>query len=254
MKAVMVKELREGARSYRFLIIAVAFVFFALADPLILKFLPEILKTQTGMSGIAEFMIINQKEAIKSYIGDVTQIVPIVTAFTIGGIITKEYVDHYLDIPLSKGLSIGKLYVGKWLVYSGMMAVLAVLAISINYLYASMLFGEGLVSIAAIIRIVLMVSLLLIYYVSLHLLIETLVNKSYVASILSIAAFFAQYGALYAVAGRLRHLMPLYLMYQSTSMAASFRAEDMTCMVLTALYCLLLLLIGQLTVSRRRIY
>jgi ABC-2 type transport system permease protein len=254
MMNLILKELREGLRSYKFLIIAFALLFFALLDPITLKLLPKLLKSQIGMEGFAEMMNINQSEAIKSYLGDVLQIVPVVIAFTIGGIVTKEFTEHYIDIPLSKGMDLNRLYTAKWIVYIVFIIVTTFIAMAINYTYASLIFGYGMVSLRVIFRAYSMIILILIYYISTHLLMETWVRKSYLASILSIAVFFGQYGMLYLVGLKWRHIFPHYLMIQSTTMTMTFRSEDLTCMTLTILYSLILLLVGRLAIDHKRIY
>jgi len=65
------KELIEGIRTYKFLIILVIFMFFALLNPVLSKMvLPEVLKSQfSGMGDemLNQMVISSQRDCMRSY-------------------------------------------------------------------------------------------------------------------------------------------------------------------------------------------
>lgn len=253
MSQLLMKELKEGLRSYKFLIISFIFVFFALLDPITLKLLPTILKSQTGMEAISSLISINQTEAIKSYFGDAVQIIPIVIAFTISGVITKEFSGHYLDIPLTKGLNVKKMYLAKIGIYALILICSTIVGLVINYAYSAILFGVD-ISYYLVIKAIVAISLILINYLAIHLLVETLVKKAYLASVLSLAIYFSQFGLIQLLNEKYRILLPSYLISQLNQMYSTFRFEEIMCVLFTLLLSTLLFIVGQLRMGSKNIY
>lgn len=254
MTSLLLKEWREAARNYKILIIGFALLFFAFLDPLAMKFLPEILKSQTGMEGISELMVLDQREAVRSFLGDVTTIIPVIMAFTIGGTLTREFSEHYLDMPMSKGLDLNRLLTAKWVFYSGFTVVATTVAVLVNYVYAGLIFEDKTLVIAVAFRALMMLSAILVYYVAVLLLVETVVRKAYLASVISLGLFFGQYAMMLLVSPRYRYLLPHFLMSESASMAATIRTEDWTCLALTGLYSLILLFVGRMAIDRKQVF
>ncbi len=248
------KEIDEGIRSYKFMIIAFVFIFFALLDPVMLKFLPDILKLQTGMEGLAEFITISGEEAIKSYIGNILQIIPVVLAFTLSGVVSKEFTNHYIDIPLSKGIDLGRLFTSKFIVYGSVIVMIAFISLLVNYYYSMMIFGEKEVYIVSIIKVALMVSLMLIYYLSTHMLVELLIEKAYLSSIISVGIYFGQYGIIHMISKQYRYLMPHYLALEVNRLYNSFRYEDIICSLITILISLLFVFMGRIIIDNKSVY
>ncbi len=253
MSQLLKKEFKEGLRSYKFLIISFTFVFFALLDPLILKLLPTILKSQTGMEAISSLITINQTEAVKSYFGDVVQIIPIVIAFTISGVISKEYTGHYLDIPLTKGLNVKKMYIAKTGVYALIIVISTMLGLLVNYIYSAILFGAD-IPYNLLIKAIIAISLILINYLAIHFFIETFVRKAYLASIFSLVVYFSQFGLIQLLNEKYRIFFPQYLISQLNQMYSTFRFEELMCVVYTLLLSTLLFIVGQLIMGRKRVY
>lgn len=253
MSQLLIKEFKEVLRSYKFLIISFTFMFFALLDPITLKLLPTILKSQTGMESISSLITINQAEALKSYFGDVVQIVPIIIAFTISGVISKEYTGHYLDIPLTKGLNVKKMYNAKIGVYAMIIAVSTIMGLLVNYVYSAILFGAD-IPYHLVIKAIVAISLILLNYLAIHFLIETLVKKAYLASILSLVVYFSQFGLIQLLNEKYRILFPQYLVGQLNQMYSTFRFEELMCVVFTLLLSGLLFIVGQLIMGTKRVY
>ena len=138
------KEMRYGFRNSRFLILAVGFLFFALSTPVMLKLLPEILKSQyPNMSPEAFGALVDmtQKGAIQSYMQDVFEIGTIIVTFTLCGVIAQELRENTLILPVCSGKSYGGITAAKMVVFGLSLMIILTVALLSDYAYAGMLLG-----------------------------------------------------------------------------------------------------------------
>ena len=139
------KELRFGFRSYRFLILFVAFLFFSLMDPVMTKFVvPEIMKSQ--MPGLtpemmAQLVDTSQAGVMRAYMGDVFELVSIVLAFSLCGLMAQEIKENTLVLPLCSGKRFGSIAGAKIIVFGTALMLAPMFAVLINYAYTGMLFA-----------------------------------------------------------------------------------------------------------------
>jgi len=133
------KEFLEGARSYRFLILAVAAAFFAFLDPVMLKLMPAIMKAQVGMDASSLFPA-TRDYAFGTFLGDLFEILGFVVCLSLGGIVAKERKDGVYVMPRVKGAGFPGIILAKTLAYAGFLAVVLVCAVFVSYLYAGLLF------------------------------------------------------------------------------------------------------------------
>jgi len=159
--AFLSKEIKEGTRNYKYLAIGLCFIILGIVDPLILKVLPIILKSQSSID-ISQIMVINQQLAIQNYMKDLFQIVNIVIAFSLMGILAEEIRGKTLVFPYSKGVSASGMVIAKNISYSIVLPVMVFLGFLINYYYSGVLFPEGTVAFADVVK---SASLFSIYYV-----------------------------------------------------------------------------------------
>lgn len=133
------KEFLEGARSYRFLILAAAAAFFAFLDPIMLKLLPAIMKAQTGMDA-GSLIPATRDYAFGTFLGDLFEILGFVVCISLGGIVAKERKDGVFIMPRVKGAGFPGIVLAKALAYSGFLAAVLFCAVAASYLYAGILF------------------------------------------------------------------------------------------------------------------
>lgn len=89
---LLAKEWREQAKSYRLLTLALVFVFFGLASPLLAKFTPEIVRSMSAGQGV-EIRIPDPTaaDAVTQYIKNISQIVLFVLVFlTMGSVVAEK--------------------------------------------------------------------------------------------------------------------------------------------------------------------
>lgn len=140
-KTYVKKEIIEGMRTKKFLVLAIGILFFAVSDPIMLKLLPEILKNQMQGADLSMLIELSQKAALDSYTINLFQLSTIIIVLSIMGIISKERSDKTLTIPVSMGCSINGMVLAKLLVYGVFILLVNVIGMLIAYYYSGIIFG-----------------------------------------------------------------------------------------------------------------
>jgi ABC-2 type transport system permease protein len=135
------KELIEQIKSFKLLIVGAVLLIFGLSTPLLIKFLPEILK----MSGeqipmqLPNFMA---KDAIQSYIGNLSQIGLLVAVLIAMGSIAQERERRTVIMTLSKPAGFGAFVLAKLVALAVTFGVGLLLGAFGCYVYTVVLLGE----------------------------------------------------------------------------------------------------------------
>ncbi len=181
IKAILYKEVLEGIRNYRFLILLSGCLFFAILDPVMSKFfLPEILISQFPnispevLQGMLET---TQTGNIRTYLGNLFQLGTLVVAFTLSGLTAQELSDKTLVFPVCSGKRFGWLLLGKLLIYSPYLLLITTVSTLINYVYTGLLFGFELPSAMPALRAGLLYGGWMVYVLALLLLVGVIVKK-----------------------------------------------------------------------------
>lgn len=139
------KEFKYALRSGKLLILMASFMFFAVLTPLMLKvILPEILKSQLAGASAQELsamMNMSQIGCIQSYMGDVFEMGSIIVAFTLCGLVAQEIRDYTLVLPLCAGKRFSGIIGAKLLVFGAVLVIAQIVAVTVNYAYAGLLFS-----------------------------------------------------------------------------------------------------------------
>ena len=106
------KEISEHIKTYKLLIVAAVLLLFGLATPLIIKFLPEILK-MSGEQIPMQLPTLGATDAIQSYIGNLSQIGLLVAVLISMGSIAQEKERRTIVMTLSKPVGIGSFILAK---------------------------------------------------------------------------------------------------------------------------------------------
>lgn len=148
MKLLLLKELKDGIRNYRFVIILSVFIFFAILNPVMTKHvMPQIIKSQMGDLSeefINSMIDTSQRGIIRAYISDVYEICLLVFVIVMSGLVSSEFKDRTIAISRLSGKSSSKVVLSKFLIISIFILLTALLSNLINYFYASMLFGKDI--------------------------------------------------------------------------------------------------------------
>lgn len=216
------KEILEGARSYRFLIIGVAMAFFAFLDPLMLKLLPFIMKAQTGVD-MSALITASRDFAFESFLSDLYEIIGIVVCVLLGGTLAKERKNRRFVIPFTKGTGFSGVVLAKILVYASYLALALGTAAIVSYLYAGIVFPGSAVDLSVPLGAVLRYSLYYAFVVAATTFLSAVSQTGIAASLLSALTVFG----LPAIASVFRadRFLPSYLAMGSQKIANAATAN-----------------------------
>ncbi|HBM80048.1 MAG TPA: ABC transporter permease [Clostridiaceae bacterium] len=181
-KAYFKKEIIESVRQYKYIIMAAGIILFAIADPIMLKVLPEMLKGQ--LSGdISSLIKIDFNMAVQNYIKDLSQISYFIVILALMGILSDEIYKHKLVFPYTKGLNPAALVLSKVLHYSIALVILIFAGFAINYYYAYTLFEGNVIPFSKVMSYAMYISIYYVYTVVLLTFFSSLFKKSILAVI-----------------------------------------------------------------------
>ena len=141
-KAYLKKEIIEAITQYKYIILAASFLFFAISDPIMVKILPEILKSQlTQGSGDINALLppITQLTGMQNYIKNLFQIVTLVIIFTTCSGLSDEITTEKLIFPYSKGGLPNGIIFAKLTNYTVALTIFTFMGFLINYFYSGIL-------------------------------------------------------------------------------------------------------------------
>ncbi|PKM67992.1 MAG: hypothetical protein CVU95_04925 [Firmicutes bacterium HGW-Firmicutes-2] len=145
MKSDIMKELRMGIRTSKFLVITASFLFFAILTPIMMKFiLPQLLLNQfQGMeeATISQMLDMSQKGSLLGYMSDLFEIGTIVVVFALSGLLAQEIKENTLVLPICSGKKLFSIVTSKLVVFSIFLILASTLGMVICYLYAGVLFA-----------------------------------------------------------------------------------------------------------------
>lgn len=184
------KDLRDGIRNYRFLIIFAGFMFFALLTPIMNKLvLPGLLKSQfPGMdeATMSSMLVTTQIENIRGYMGDIFEIGMIIVAFTFCGVIAMELREYTLILPVCSGKKYSEVILSKMAVFGVSLVLVSMVALLSNYMYSGILFGFEIQGAMPVIRAGLLQGVYMIFVLSLLVFLGTLLRNQIVVGLLTL--------------------------------------------------------------------
>lgn len=235
------KEIMESKRQYRYLVLAVGVLLFAILDPLMLKALPLLMKNQLPVD-LGALMVITPKSAVMSYIKDLFQVGSIFIVFTLGGTLCEEIKSQKLVFPYSLGGSPAGITIAKIFHYSITIIALIFLGFMISYYYGGILFtGESAVFSDVMISAFLM-SVYFLFNITFTIFLSSLVRKGIAAGFISLALSYIM-SSLSSIEGLGR-----FIPYKLVEGANAFSLEGMTLTIILVL--LLCIIFSALTVYR----
>ena len=235
------KEVKQALRTYRLLILAGVFFFFAFLDPFMNRFvLPLILEAQfpeLPSEMLGSFLVNTQRANIRVYLGDLFEIGTLAVAFTLSGLTAGEIREKTLVFSVCSGMRLADIVTAKMLVYSVILMALTVAATLTNALYAGLLFSFEITSLAAILKAGLLQGLYFIYLLAALAFFGTLVPRPIPTALLGLACVY-----LPAVLGNLFHIarfLPGALLTEAATLTWMSNAQYLPGLVVTVA-CILL--------------
>jgi ABC-2 type transport system permease protein len=186
-KAYFKKEILESKTQYKYMILAVSFLFFAILDPIMVKLLPEILKSQlTQGSGDINALLppITQLTGMQNYIKDLFQIVTLVIIFTTCNGLSDEITTEKLIFPYSKGsLPIG-IIIAKLINYTLALTIFTFIGFLVNYYYSGLLLKGNSVAFSSVLLSATLLSIYYFYTITLILFFSSIMKKGVITGII----------------------------------------------------------------------
>lgn len=188
-KAYFKKEIKEYSRNYKYLVLAIGIVGFAILNIVMLKLLPEILKNQYP-SDISSLFKISKKAAMQNHIKNLLQLGNFFIVFIYCGSFSDEISSQKLVFPYSKGASPLTLVLAKFLHYSSVVVILNFIGFFTSYYYAGVLFSGEALSLSGITSAATLLSIYFIFNIALLTFISSLFKKGITAGIVTLAITF----------------------------------------------------------------
>jgi len=245
----IVKEIRFGQRTSRFLILAVSFLFFAMLTPVMTKLvLPSVIKSQfPGMTEqeLHAMLDMTQLGCLRSYMGDVFEIGSIIVAFTLCGLLAQEIQSNTLVLPLCSGKRFGGIVGAKMLVFGAALVLFPTAALLVDYLYAGLLFSFD-VGVIPTIRGGLLQGMYMAFLLSCLLMWGAVAKRAIPAGFLALATVFGMHflGSLL----RIHSYLPSGLLAEAQQLAAAPAPTLMPALLSTVA-----LIVGMLAIALQRL-
>jgi ABC-2 type transport system permease protein len=185
------KELREQLKTYRLVIVAGVFVFFGISTPLMLKYLPEIIKL-AGEDMVIEVPAPTAAAAIAEYSGTVSQIGVLVAVLIAMGCVANELRNGTIMMTLSKPVSRTAFVFSKLIAMSATFLASMIIASAFCYAYTVWLIESA--DILSFVGLNLLLGLFLIFCLSVTMLFSSLFRNSLAAGGVSLGVLVAQGG------------------------------------------------------------
>jgi ABC-2 type transport system permease protein len=219
-RAYFKKEIKEAARSYRYIILAVGFIFWALLDPLMLKLLPLILKASLPGELLTQLTNINRDYAFQNLLKDLFQIGTLFFVFSLMGIISSEVNGKKLALPYSRGAKPEGIVLAKYLHYLITVSLFILSAFLTGYLYISGLFSGGILTLRIVLGSCFLYMIYFAVILALLLYLSSLFKKSIIPGIIVLAivycfSFFNQLSLI-------RNYLPNYLLMKAAVLGNSY--------------------------------
>lgn len=236
-KSYVYKEFIEGVRSYRFLILSLGIFFFAIFDPVMLKLVPVIMKSQipADLSGLFNF---TAAAAVESFLGEIFEITSLVVALTLMGILAREREHRSLVIPYCTGARFPGLILAKIAVYSSLMVLVLIPSVFISRVYSAILFGGEQPPVNLLFKAALNLSIYLVYLVALTTCVSAFFKKGLPAAFVTLAVVYLMPAA--AGLFKIKRWVPSFLATGSSSFLTLGTESFLPALLITAAVIVLL--------------
>lgn len=183
------KEIKEQLRTFRLLIVCSVFVFFGITTPLLLQYMPEILKL-SGQQIPIEIPAPTAAQSLSEYAGTIGQLGILIAVLVAMGSIANEVRRSTAVMVLSKPVSYAAFVNAKFIAMSLTFLISLALASVFCFAYTSFLIGNA--SVLSFVGMNLLLGLFLMFCLSLTILFSTVFKSSVAAGGLSIGILIAQ--------------------------------------------------------------
>lgn len=234
-KAYFKKEILESIRQYRYIVLLVGIIFFAISDPILMKLLPKILKSQAS-ADLSSLFSVTPKVVLQSYIKDLFQIGSMFIVFTASGSLSDEIARQKLVFAYSKGGRPAGIVLSKILHLGITITLITFLGFLVNYYYTNILIKGDTVPVGTLMLCTGLITLYYFFNVCLAVFFSSFIKKGIAAGFLVLG--LAYFSALLNGIEGIQNFIPYRLVYN----ASSFISTDITkTVIIITLYCIVLI-------------
>lgn len=247
-KAYFHKEMLESWRQYRYLVLGVGFILFAILDPVMLKLMPYLLEGQIPAE-LAKILSLEftPVQAVQNYLGDLVEMVPLFTILGLMGVFADELREQRLVFPYSRGAHAGGMVLAKYAHYGLVLTAAILVGFLLNMFYANLLFAGQKVALRGILVSALLFIVFYLFITALLFLMSSLLRRGIVAAITVLILTYLS--AIFAGMNSIARWIP----YTLSSQANLFGHADAGLAAQTALItCGYIVLLLWLTIRRMR--
>lgn len=247
-RAYVKKEMIESWRQYRYLVLGIGFILFAILDPVMLKMLPYLMKSQIPPE-LASVISLNFSplQAVQNYLNDLVEIVPIFTLLGMMGIFADELREQRLVLPYSRGARASGMVLAKYVHYALFIVCAILLGFLLNMFYANILFAGDKVAIGEMLLSALLYCIFYLFTVAFLFWMSSLVRRGIVAALtVLISTYLSAFLAGIQSIGR-------WIPYSLTSQAHQIGQVDGSVAVQTSMIaCAAIVILLWLTIRRMK--
>lgn len=236
-KAYFKKEIMEYKRLYKYIILAVGILAFAIFDPFMLKLLPKILEKQL-QGDLSSLIAATPKGAINNYIKSLFQIGTLFIIFTFSSTLNEEINEEKLVFSYSKGSKPMGIVLAKIVHYSISTTLLTFLGFLICSYYGTILFQGEKVTLSGIMGSAFLMSVYYFFNISLVMFFSSFVKKAVTAGFIAVMITFLS--AALVNLNTIGQFMP----YKLVEGANLFALEGYSYTIVTSIICSTLLIIA----------
>lgn len=143
MRKALKKEWLYGIRNHRFLIVGIGLVLLGALTPLMMAYLlPELLGQQMmnlTPEEISEIFDVSQRGIVGTFLADLTEIGLLLICLVYSPLIPSEINEKTIPFTRVLGVSITRMVISKWVIFSLITMIIGASAIHIDYLYAGLI-------------------------------------------------------------------------------------------------------------------
>ena len=241
------KEIIESVRTYRYLIIAAGFIFWALLDPLMLKMLPIFLKTTIPPEMLSQLTNITRESAFQNLLKDIFQISTLFVSFSLMGVLSSEVTGKKLVFPYSRGVRPAGMVLAKYINYTAAISVFILIAFLTNFLYINTLFKVGTLALNSVLQSAFLFIFYYAFVMALLLLLSSLFKKSILAGISVLVLTYVS--SIFNQFTPVRQYLPNYLLFKAAD-SVVLDASLFPTYIITALLIILLVYFSIIRMKR----
>jgi ABC-2 type transport system permease protein len=184
-KAYFKKEILESLRQYKYVVLAVGIMFFSIADPIMMKLLPSMLKAQLH-GDLSSLFITNRRIVMQSYVNHLFQLGAMFVVFTAANSLSDEISTKKFVFPYVKGSSPIGIVMAKLSHYSITITILTICGFTINHYYTNILFRNDTVAYKNVLISACLISIYYIFNIILATFFSSLLKKGIAAGFITI--------------------------------------------------------------------